>query len=539
MIGRMRFSRWLVMAVMLAVAECAGLLALSAVPAQAQFWNDDGGQRRQPRQRGNFFENFFGPFNARPPQQEAPPPPVDYSRAPPPPKKAQVNGGDEVKPNATIMVMGDGMADWLAFGLENAFADAPEVSIVRQVRANTGLFRYEPKGDIEWWEGAREILSKEKADYVVVMLGVSDRQTVRERDLDKEKEAEEKAAAEKKAKEEEQKGDKDKKAQNDKQPSIVAPEPKKPVSNATFEFHTDRWAEIYAKRVDKMIAAAKSKGVPVFWVGLPAVYGTKSTADMVYLNDIFRARAEKAGVVYIDVWDGFVDESGKFVTFGPDLEGQIRRLRTQDGVYFTDFGARKLAHYVEREIRRYMSNRATPVALPSGPIGPVPGGPKSTARPLAGPVVPLTVVPNNVSELAGGAGTRASHGDAIAQQVLIKGEPVNAPPGRADDFAWPQGNDNKPASDAPAAAPAPAKSSSAAPVAAPPVAAAPPLPVDKPAQEAKKPAEVKPAPERTVQVETGKPKPPVEARPRPPADIRPPPPRQPSFFSSSPFGWMR
>ena len=32
---------------------------------------------------------------------------------------------------------------------------------------------------------------------------------------------------------------------------------------------------------------------------------------------------------------------------------QIRRLRTGDGVYFNKFGARKLAHYVEREVQRH------------------------------------------------------------------------------------------------------------------------------------------------------------------------------------------
>ena len=32
------------------------------------------------------------------------------------------------------------------------------------------------------------------------------------------------------------------------------------------------------------------------------------------------------------------------------IEGQMRRLRSSDGVYFTKAGARKLAHYVEREI---------------------------------------------------------------------------------------------------------------------------------------------------------------------------------------------
>ena len=113
--------------------------------------------------------------------------------------------------------------------------------------------------------------------------------------------------------------------------------------------------------------------------------------------------------------------------FGPDYEGQMRRLRSSDGVYFTKSGARKLAHYVEREIRRYMNNRVVPVALPSGPIAPAPPDGKPAARPLAGPVVPLTVTPGNSDELLGGAGTRPAHGDAIATRVLVKGEPVPAP----------------------------------------------------------------------------------------------------------------
>src|SRR5262249_17442657 len=90
---------------------------------------------------------------------------------------------------------------------------------------------------------------------------------------------------------------------------------------------------------------------------------------------------------------------------GPDYEGQIRRLRTGDGVYYTKFGARKLAHYVEREIQRSIANRGMPVALPvpadSGPQAPnaKPDGPAQ--RPLAGPVVPLTAMQGAPEELVG------------------------------------------------------------------------------------------------------------------------------------------
>ena len=108
----------------------------------------------------------------------------------------------------------------------------------------------------------------------------------------------------------------------------------------------------------------KSRGVPVIWVGLPIIRGPKATSDAQYLNDLYRAQAEKAGIIYVDVWDGFVDEAGKFVSSGPDVDGQTRRLRSPDGVYFTKYGARKLAHFVEREINRVISTRALPVALP-------------------------------------------------------------------------------------------------------------------------------------------------------------------------------
>ncbi len=36
--------------------------------------------------------------------------------------------------------------------------------------------------------------------------------------------------------------------------------------------------------------------------------------------------------VSVDVWDGFVDDAGRFTPQGPDYQGQVRRLRTRDGV---------------------------------------------------------------------------------------------------------------------------------------------------------------------------------------------------------------
>ena len=116
-----------------------------------------------------------------------------------------------------------------------------------------------------------------------------------------------------------------------------------------------------------------------------------------------------------------------------------------------------------------MSSHVTPVALPVGPVAPVPAPGKSAVRPLIGPVVPLTVTPTNSDQLLGGAGVQPAHADAIADHVLVKGEPVPAPPGRADDFAWPPGAERKAASASapPVDAAAPANAPIAAPAAKP------------------------------------------------------------------------
>ena len=128
-------------------------------------------------------------------------------------------------------------------------------------------------------------------------------------------------------------------------------------TGATFEPRSERWVQIYTRRVDQLMALFKAKNVPLFWVGLPAMKSSRLSQDMQFYNEIIRERAARAGVPFVDVWDGFVDESGQFVTSGPALDGQTRRLRGSDGIHFTRAGGRKLAHFVERDIRLLLDRR--------------------------------------------------------------------------------------------------------------------------------------------------------------------------------------
>ena len=114
-----------------ALAVALALLVGIAGPASAQFFNFGnnfgnfgGPQRQQPRGGGGgwFGGDFFTPFQ----QQQAPKKVIreDFSKAPPPEKR-------ETVPERNVLVLGDAMADWLASGLEDAYAERPDMGVIR------------------------------------------------------------------------------------------------------------------------------------------------------------------------------------------------------------------------------------------------------------------------------------------------------------------------------------------------------------------------------------------------------------------------
>jgi hypothetical protein len=439
---------------LIALAVALALLVGIVGPASAQFFGFGGGPRPQQRNGGGWFGgDLFAPF-----QQQAPRRVENYSKAPAPEKRDTI-------PERNILVLGDANADWLAYGLEEAYAEQPDMGVIRKHKTVSGLISYQPKGEpADWAAAAKGILASEKPDAIVVMLGLNDRVAMREPAAEKsdskpsDKKSDKKDA---KAKPDAKPGDArpgakpdDAAKPDDKTdaelspddaadsdvPPVIAPEKSTRSPNGVYQFREERWVELYTKKIEEMIAVMKSKGVPVLWVGLPAMRGVKGTSDMLFLDSLYRDAAGKAGITYVDVWDGFVDEAGRFLQRGADFEGQPRQLRSNDGVYFTKYGARKLAHYVEREITRLLAARSAPITLPTEPATPdanaLPGQP--APRPLAGPILPLVASSVGTDQLLGGPGSRPAAVDALAARTLVKGEPLAPPAGRADDFVWPR-----------------------------------------------------------------------------------------------------
>src|SRR6202011_3800805 len=268
---------------LIALAVAIALLTGIVGPASAQFFNFGnfgGPPRPHPRGGGGWFGgDSFAPFQQQIPEQQVPrrqaPRQIleDFSKAPSPQKR-------ETVPERNVLVLGDAMADWLAYGLEDAYAEQPEMGVIRRHRTVSGLIKYQPKGDpADWAAAAKGILATEKADAIVVMLGLNDRVAIREPAADK---ADNKSSDKKndKAKPDRKPSDAksaakpdgasdaagklddgatdaelspDGAADNSDAPPVIAPEKSARSPNGLYEFREARWVELYTRKIDEMI----------------------------------------------------------------------------------------------------------------------------------------------------------------------------------------------------------------------------------------------------------------------------------------------
>ncbi len=286
-----------------------------------------------------------------------------------------------------VLVIGDFMAGGIGSELEQTFAASPGVAIAERSNVSSGLVR---EDHYNWQQKLPEFLDEVKPAVVIVMIGANDRQQM-------------------------QIGD-----------------------NTREKFRTDAWFKEYEERVARLADVVVQRKLPLLWVGLPAFQSPSMTADAVTLNAIYRSQVEKVGGEFVDIWDGFVDEDGKFVITGSDVNGQQVRLRGSDGINFTKAGKKKLAFYVEKFLRRHLGDMASPdlakldssnlpelLALPPSPEGVVvPTHPISLSDPEL----------DGGKDLLGAAPLPSVNVETPRDKLVKRGEIAPPPPGRIDDY---------------------------------------------------------------------------------------------------------
>jgi hypothetical protein len=286
-----------------------------------------------------------------------------------------------------VLVVGDFLASGLAEGLESAYAELPNVRVVVRANGSSGIVRDD---FYDWPAEIGGIIEQEKPAAVVVMLGANDRQEMRVGDVR---------------------------------------EPKR----------SENWMKEYERRVANLAKAVTDRAIPLVWVGMPSFKNSTMASDMLAYNDVYRSAAEAAGGSFVDIWDGFVDENGAFVSTGPDINGNPVRLRSgENGINLTRPGKRKVAFYAEKPLEKILGT-ARPAQIGAiGPNGLVPQAPGAVAPVDIERTVPISLSDpelNGGQELLGATFKPGVEKSQTAAEKLTK-EGIAPRPvvGRADDF---------------------------------------------------------------------------------------------------------
>lgn len=295
---------------------------------------------------------------------------------PPPPPKVE---------NAKkVLVVGDFVASALGDGLKAAFEDSPGVVVESRANGSSGLVRDD---FYDWPTQLPALVTELKPSVIVIQIGANDRQ------------------------------------------QLATP-------TGRLDFRTDPWFSAYGDRVAELATVAAGTRVPVIWVGLPAFRPQNMTADALRLNTIYRSSIEKVNGEFVDVWEGFVDQEGRFIVTGSDITGQPVRLRGNDGINFTGPGKRKLAFYVEKSVRRYLGDMTSPdlVRLDGSNLPELVSLPPSESKAIVTtpPIDLFDPELDGADELLGGTLPPSSSFPTPRDQLVQNGRLPDPPVGRVD-----------------------------------------------------------------------------------------------------------
>jgi hypothetical protein len=215
--------------------------------------------------------------------------------APPPELRAPIAGAPLV-----VGVFGDSMADGLWAGLYRQLHAAGGFEVVKFSQSSTGIARYDY---VDLQQKATEDLDRRHLDVAVLMIGTNDEQGI---------------------------------AQDGK----------------VYDFGTPGWRAIYESRIDALVQLLRSRGVAVYWVGLPKMQRKGFDARASQVNAILAGRMAALGVPFIPTIPQTVNEKGEYDDYLAE-PGRARKvlMRARDGIHMTMAGYMRIAAPVAERLK--------------------------------------------------------------------------------------------------------------------------------------------------------------------------------------------
>jgi hypothetical protein len=178
-------------------------------------------------------------------------------------------------------------------------ANRKDLQIVKAFRSGTGLARPEV---FNWMNQYPAMLNSNQPDIVIVAIGANDTQGFVE-------------------------------------------------NGEVLKFGTDKWVEVYRRRLSSFLDMLVAKGAHVVWIGLPPMklegYNEKITA----INRIaYTEVSERPQASWFNSTPYVADATGRFREFGTSADGKTIRVRASDGIHLSDDGAALLTGELMRWI---------------------------------------------------------------------------------------------------------------------------------------------------------------------------------------------
>lgn len=338
--------------------------------------------QQAPKKRRTLFDLLFGNDEPAPaPAVVQQPPRVPRATPKLPLAKPVVAKAAGAK---RLAVFGDSLAVDLAKGLARYYSEDPNLVVINQGVGDSGFVRTD---FFDWDKTIAEQIAADQFDLAIVMIGVNDRQEI---DAD----------------------------------------------GQSYKSLTDRWDQLYQQRITGFLGRLRAARKPTIWVGLPPMSKPDYSAAIAQISAVQRTASFSGGAEFLDIYDRFLGEDGKYSSYGPDVNGQNVRMRKDDGIHFSAAGADKLAFYLSQSIQTYYRG-GTVTADMADPLQdtdaaamlrpPYQGLGQTRLLEVAGAVVPLGRTPTRASSLVT-ASAAATAPPFTLEQLMT------APVGRVDAF---------------------------------------------------------------------------------------------------------
>lgn len=198
-----------------------------------------------------------------------------------------------------VGVIGDSMADGLWTGVYRDLRDVDGVRVVRMAEVSTGLSRYDY---VNVQDKTARQLREQPIDAAVVMFGTNDAQAIEH-------------------------------------------------DGVIHQFGTPGWREIYARRVDDLVALLREHDVAVYWVGLPRMKRESFDGRMSLINGLVAERMAALDVPWIDTVELTSNEGGAYDAYLTATDGRRRLMRAHDGIHMSMAGYLRLTEPVTGRLR--------------------------------------------------------------------------------------------------------------------------------------------------------------------------------------------